>query len=55
MTIKTSPALLLGHTEAEYVRDKDGLTEGIDIQPLLDGANDALKERKGPCAVANAD
>ena len=49
--IKNSPAVLFGHTAAEYDRDADAPTEGIDIQSLLDGSNDLLKERKGPCAV----
>jgi len=49
--IKDKPEVLGGHTKAEFKRDKDALTEGVDITSLSDGFNDQLKERKGSCTV----
>ena len=46
--LKTSPAVLSGHTEAE--------TSGgtvLDLGPLADGSNGQLTERKGPCDVSD--
>jgi hypothetical protein len=49
--IKDGPEVLSGHTKAEFKREKDAGTEGVDISSLLDGFNDELKERKGACIV----
>ncbi len=49
--IRNKPEVLLGHIEAEYERESGAETEGVDILSLLDGNNDQLKERKGPCVV----
>ncbi len=50
--IKGAPKLVNGHTEAEFEREGNATTEGVDISSLIDGANDRLKERKGACSVA---
>ena len=46
--IKDKPEVLGGHTEAKFNRESDAVVEGVDISRLVDGANDQLKERKGP-------
>jgi hypothetical protein len=50
--IKHSPLVLSGHTEVEY--NGGGMSPGLDIQSLLDGSNDRLRERQGPCALTGA-
>ncbi len=49
--IKEKPEVLGGHTEAEFERTENAVTEGVDITTLSDGFNDQLKERKGSCSV----
>ncbi len=45
------PVLLGGHIEAEYEREENATVEGVLISSLLDGHNDQLKEREGPCTI----
>jgi hypothetical protein len=45
------PVLLGGHIEAEYEREENTTVEGVLINSLLDGHNDQLKEREGPCTI----
>ncbi|MCH6559422.1 T9SS type A sorting domain-containing protein [candidate division KSB1 bacterium] len=52
--LKDKPEVLGGHTEAEFKRAKNAVTEGVDIASLSDGFNDQLKERKGPCSISAA-
>ncbi|MCH8956849.1 T9SS type A sorting domain-containing protein, partial [candidate division KSB1 bacterium] len=52
--LKNKPEVLGGHTEAEFKRAKNALTQGADIASLSDGFNDQLKERKGPCSISAA-
>ncbi|MCH8959770.1 MAG: T9SS type A sorting domain-containing protein, partial [Bacteroidetes bacterium] len=52
--LKNDPAVLGGHTEAEFKRAKNAVTEGVDIASLSDGFNDELKERKGSCSISAA-
>ncbi|MCH8871177.1 HYR domain-containing protein, partial [candidate division KSB1 bacterium] len=52
--LKHKPEVLGGHTEAEFKRAKNAVTEGVDIASLSDGFNDQLKERKGPCSISAA-
>jgi len=48
------PVLLGGHIEAEYERDEDTTMEGVLINSLVDGNNNLLKEREGPCTTGSA-
>jgi hypothetical protein len=45
------PVLLGGHIEGEYEREENTAVEGVLISSLLDGHNDRLKEREGPCTI----
>lgn len=49
--IEEKPQVLQGHTEAEFEMEEDATTEGVDISTLIDGNNDLLEEREGPCSV----
>ncbi len=53
--IEDNPAVLGGHTDAEFEREPGALTEGVDISLLNDGNNDQLNERKGPCVVGEVE
>jgi hypothetical protein len=48
---RRTPYVLDGHTKAKYHRRRIDASEGIDIRSLLDGSNDHLKKRTGPCTV----
>jgi len=52
--LKHKPKVLGGHTEAEFKRAKNAVTEGVDLASLSDGFNDQLKERKGPFSISAA-
>lgn len=52
--MKDNPEILSGHIEAEFEREPGAGIEGIDISSLLDGNNDKLKVRKGPCVIDDA-